>query len=279
MIDLAIEPAAVTAGFSRVVTVRVADSDGLRTNVVVGLDVPSGLGLERGRSEFAVARLAPGEVHEHPLRIRPVHPGEFTIGVRNLSYCNEQGRSCRERGRTTRLVVEPAAEPRDPPVPTPVGERPPPAGGSIFVSYRRSDAKLMVPALVRDLGREPRLRGVDIFLDLHGIRTGEVWRDALDRELRQCTVLLALIGPGWLAGRRVADGGDLVRHEIATALRRGIAVLPVLVDAAMPAEADLPPDIRDLAGRQAFTFDLSRYRRSVEELARQIRHRLRSRAR
>jgi hypothetical protein len=275
MIDMSIEPPSVTAAVSRIVTVRLGSGPeaGLRTNVVVGLDVPPGLGLEQGRGAFDVARLAPGQVHEHMLRIRPSSPGRFRVEVRNLSYRDEHGRSCRERGRSVELVVEPAAE-----VPTAAPEEPQVRDRvrprrSIFVSYRRSDAKMMVPALVRDLGREKLLRRVDMFLDLNDVRAGARWRAVLDRELRQCTLLLAVIGPDWLrstADRRAHDQADLVRHEIATALRRGIPVLPVLVEASMPREADLAPDIRPLAGRQGFVFDLPRYARSIEELATEI---------
>lgn len=279
MIALSIEPPSVVAEVSRIVTVRLGSSGGagLRTNVVVGLDVPSGLGLEQGRSEFDIPRLAPGEVHEHALRIRPPSSGRFSVKVRNLSYRNEHGRSCRERGRSVELLVEPAVE-----APTATLQNPrtcdrAPLRRSIFVSYRRSDAKMMVPALVRDLGQRKLLRNVHIFLDLYDIRAGARWRNDLDRELRQCALLLAIIGPDWLRSiddRRSHDQDDLVRHEIATALRRRIPVLPVLVDASMPQEADLAPEIRRLAGRQGFTFDLPHYARSIGELAEEIRFQL-----
>ena len=40
-------------------------------------------------------------------------------------------------------------------------------------------------------------------------------------------------------------------------MQRGIPLLPLLVDAMMPAAADLPSDIRGLTRWQAFRFDLS----------------------
>jgi hypothetical protein len=48
-------------------------------------------------------------------------------------------------------------------------------------------------------------------------------------------VVVAVVGPGWLAGqkeapRRIGDASDFVRLEIADALQRDIPVIPVLVD-------------------------------------------------
>lgn len=193
--------------------------------------------------------------------------------MRNLSYRNEHGRGCRERGRSVDLVVEPAAEWAAAPEQPPRAREQPLSPPSVFVSYRRSDAKMMVPALARDLGRQRQLRRVDIFLDLDDIRAGNAWRHVLDRELRRCTLLLAVIGPGWLSGfdeRRAPGEEDLVQHEIATALRRGTRVLPVLVDTPMPRTPELAPELRDLANWQGFAFDLAHYPSSIRRLAEDI---------
>jgi hypothetical protein len=278
MIDLTIEPPSMAAEASRIVTICMENLDPRAcTNVVVGLDIPPDIGLEQGRGEFAITHLAAGEVYEHALRVRPPHPGRFTIGVPNLSFRNAYGQSRRERGRSVELVVEPAAELLAvPSAGTSQNIGWPLRRPTIFVSYRRSDAKMMVPGLARDLGRRKNLRHADIFLDLKDIRGGEVWPEVLERELRECALLIAVIGPEWLSattanGRRLDDPDDTVRQEIATALRRGIPIIPLLVDAPMPTAATLPPVVRPLTMRQAFAFNLADYDRSLENLSEQVR--------
>jgi hypothetical protein len=74
----------------------------------------------------------------------------------------------------------------------------------------------------------------------------------------ECEVLIAVIGAHWLTstdgqgGRRLDNPEDFVRVEIATALRRNIRVIPVLVDGAlMPQSANLPDDLKPLVRRNA----------------------------
>jgi hypothetical protein len=69
-------------------------------------------------------------------------------------------------------------------------------------------------------------------------------------------VLIAVIGQRWLnssdeeGGRRIDHPEDSVRLEIATALKRNIRVIPVLVDGAlMPRSSDLPDDLKLLVRR------------------------------
>ena len=269
MIGLAVEPAVIASGVSRIVTVRMTNADPYPlTNLVVGLDVPPELGLEQGRTTFEVPLLGPDEVHEHPLQIRPSPPGRHAISIRNLSCRDGNGRTHRERRRTMEILVEDAAAEVPVPVPVPPGPTgpPPPRRRSVFVSYRRKDTKLMVAGLVRDLGRRKALRHVDLFLDLTEISPGAEWPRVLDAELRKCDVLVAVIGPNWLTPR-LRDPGDVVRREIMTVLDRGVPVVPLLVDARMPDTGDLEPELRRLTDRQAFPFDVAAYGASVAGLA------------
>lgn len=277
MIDLTIDPPSVAAEVSRIVTVRLGNPDARAcTNVIVRLDVPPDLGLEQGRSWLELDRLVSRGVHEHALRIRPSRPGRFTIGVPNFSFRNGYGQSRRERDRSIEMVVEPASERLVVP-PSSAGSHAtrPPRRPSVFVSYRRSDSKMFVPGLVRDLGRRRNLRHVDLFLDLQGIKPGEVWPEVLDRELRECEMLIAVIGPDWLSaaddyGCRIDHPDDHVRREIATALVRGIPLIPLLIETQMPTAVDLPPDIHLLTTWQGFTFDLAHYGRGVDDLAKRV---------
>jgi hypothetical protein len=61
---------------------------------------------------------------------------------------------------------------------------------------------------------------------------------------------------------------DFVRLEIAAALRRNIAVIPVLVQgAAMPSKEELPPDLQALAWRNATELRHTRWDTDFAELA------------
>ena len=124
----------------------------------------------------------------------------------------------------------------------------------IFLCYRRGDSGTIVgriyDRLERDFGRK------NIFKDVDSIPFGVDFVERLDQEVQKCDVLFAVIGQRWLnSGPRGAalldDVTDFVRIEIASALRRNIPVVPVLVDGArMPLENQLPDEIQALARRQ-----------------------------
>lgn len=131
-------------------------------------------------------------------------------------------------------------------------------GRAIFISYRRDDSEGEAGRLYDDLVRA--YGDASVFMDVAGIQPGLDFRQAIDDNVAACGVLLAVIGPTWATitghdgARRLDNASDYVRLEIASALKRGIPVIPVLVhDAHMPALEQLPDDIKDL-----------RYRNSVE---------------
>jgi TIR domain len=112
-----------------------------------------------------------------------------------------------------------------------------------------------------------------VFRDADMIRPGDDFAERIQIALASCSVLLALIGEGWLTAadasgrRRLNLPGDYVRLEIETALARGILIIPVLVDGArMPRAADLPSAISALAGRQALTLSPGRFTSDVSYL-------------
>lgn len=132
--------------------------------------------------------------------------------------------------------------------------------GGIFISYRREDsaghAGRIYDRLSDRFGRDK------VFMDVAGIEPGVDFVEAIDRAVGSCDVLLVIIGNKWLsctdaAGkRRLDDPQDFIRLETATALKRGIRVVPVLVQKAiMPTEDDLPDDLKALARRQATEID------------------------
>lgn len=127
---------------------------------------------------------------------------------------------------------------------------------SIFLSYRRSDsasdAGRIYDYLERDFGRE------HIFRDVDSIPIGVNFRKTLEDAIECCRVLLIVIGPSWLNTSdtkgvpRLYTPNDWVRIEIECALRRGIAIIPILVnETEMPNQNELPDSIQALTDYQA----------------------------
>lgn len=122
----------------------------------------------------------------------------------------------------------------------------------IFISYRRDDnayaAQGIYSALRDHFGPE------SIVFDVDTIPLGTDFRKYLNDEVSKCGVLLAVIGDQWtkILNDRIDEPNDFVRIEIQAALKRGIPVVPVLLGkASMPNEKNLPPELAELAWKQA----------------------------
>jgi len=134
----------------------------------------------------------------------------------------------------------------------------------IFISYRREDAGPYARLLKMQLSE--RLPDARVFMDLHSIEAGRDFAEVIAGALRLCPVMVALIGPKWLAitdeeGRRRLDNrDDYVRFEITTALKRGQFVIPVLLDGAtMPRRQQLPASLRTLSRLNALEMSYARF--------------------
>jgi hypothetical protein len=141
----------------------------------------------------------------------------------------------------------------------------------IFISYRRDDSEGQAGRLFE--GLKARFGEGRVFIDVDGIEPGRDFRRVIDQHVSSCDVLLALIGRNWLHaadkdGRRRLDSPeDFVRLELAAALRRNIAVIPLLVQgAAMPSKEELPPDLQALAWRNAAELRHTRWDADFAEL-------------
>lgn len=132
----------------------------------------------------------------------------------------------------------------------------------IFISYRRGDSELFTGRLADHLRSHFGEQGV--FHDIDSIPFGVDFRDHIATVIRQCDILLAVIGKSWLTAdergkRRIDDARDFVRIEIESALDAGIIVIPVLAgDADMPDESELPASISKLAYLNAAQIDTGR---------------------
>ncbi|HEV7694002.1 MAG TPA: toll/interleukin-1 receptor domain-containing protein [Hyphomonadaceae bacterium] len=146
----------------------------------------------------------------------------------------------------------------------------------IFISYRREDSQWPADRLhqaLKPVVADPRK---DIFIDVDNIPLGVNFVDHLGAQVGQCDILLAMIGRGWIEARnpqtgqrRLDDPKDFVRIEIATALKRGIRVVPILVDgASVPKEEELPEDLRPLATRNGMELQRMNFDADVARLIR-----------
>jgi serine/threonine protein kinase len=154
---------------------------------------------------------------------------------------------------TPPVEPQPVEEPATIPPPVPVADR----ELRVFVSYRHEDsaassAAQIAARLQAELGRDR------VFYDLQRIGLRTASRIVLASEvLANCTHLVAVIGPRWLADEHYNLGSprDPVRVELETALKQpGMRIIPVLVDGAVQPRADmLPPALQPLAALKPIT--------------------------
>ena len=111
--------------------------------------------------------------------------------------------------------------------------------------------------------RYSRIRG---FLPNHTFET-------IEEAVGTADVLIAVIGKKWTSitgpggNRRLDDPNDFLRLEIATALKRNIRVIPVLVgDAKMPSTNELPDDLTSLSRRQGLEVSDTRFHTDADRL-------------
>jgi TIR domain len=146
----------------------------------------------------------------------------------------------------------------------------------VFISYRREDSKWparqLYEAFLRHLPHE------QVFIDIDSIPPGADFVEILQHQVRECEIVLALIGPGWVENtdaktgqRRLDDPKDFVRIEICAALSRAIPVVPVLLEGAQMPKADqLPEDMRMLVRRQAEFVGYLSFDTDVDRLIRRL---------
>jgi pterin-4a-carbinolamine dehydratase len=131
-----------------------------------------------------------------------------------------------------------------------------------FISYRRDDTAQIAQALYLQL--KELFGSGQLFMDVNSIRVGEAWPERIETRLKAATVVLALIGPGWLTAadsngrRRIDDPTDWVRNEILNALRAGLPIIPVVINHRknLPDPAGFPDEIRGLSFDQAMVLHL-----------------------
>jgi hypothetical protein len=148
----------------------------------------------------------------------------------------------------------------------------------VFISYRRGDTQSFVRRLHKELSSVFPDEGV--FLDEGGIDAGNDYVEVLRKEIKNAYVFLPVIGKKWLKAHgddgkpRIHEKDDVLRHEIALALKEEITIIPILFqNARMPTESDLPLEIRELArfqgvhiGHSSFDDDIQDILNSVDDV-------------
>jgi hypothetical protein len=141
----------------------------------------------------------------------------------------------------------------------------------VFVSYRREPAAAWAGRVADRLRSHFGARMV--FIDLVDLRPGADFPVEIEETIRGADAFIAVIDPQWTDGRDRLNGpklfreDDWVRKEIAAALHHDRVVIPVLVDRAqMPDAASLPPDISDLAHRNAIELSPTNFESDVGRL-------------
>lgn len=138
-----------------------------------------------------------------------------------------------------------------------------------FISYRRSDSQAATGRLYDRLNAAyPGM----FFRDVSGIGVGVDFTREIDRAVSSSLVLIAVIGPEWATAsadgkRRLDEADDFVRLEIASALKRNIRIIPVLVDgASMPEEDELPAALQPLRKWNAIQLVEEYYEEGLQRL-------------
>ncbi|WIG58908.1 MAG: hypothetical protein OJF49_001655 [Ktedonobacterales bacterium] len=126
----------------------------------------------------------------------------------------------------------------------------------IFISYRRDDSQLTCDRIYEYLKSVFGVR--QVFRDLDTIPGAADFRTSIEGALKQCSVLLVVIGPQWVTitdyqgRRRLDDPNDMVRLEVETAIAKRIPILPVMVQGALiPKVGELPPSLRQIVFQNA----------------------------
>ncbi len=149
----------------------------------------------------------------------------------------------------------------------------------IFISYRRTDSTWAATPIYEFVKAQLRGPRDHVFMDREELTLGRDFEEHIRTSLNGCDVVLALIGPNWLTALRERLNGsdpDYVRMELASALTRGVPVVPVLLDnAPMPHADHLPPDLKALVkrngisvGQQNFDADATRLLKGIGVKAR-----------
>jgi hypothetical protein len=278
VIAVTIVPDALICGRPTDVVIVVANRSQTQSahGVVIEFEPDGLVRLDHGASPIEIQKLRPGDVdNSHRVTLKGRRPGVGHIGLPYVSYWTDSGRWTEQASPPLSIRIDPRPEPDPPDTPSASTPAQEPQLPSAFISHRRDDSGWLGPLL--KMGLRPYLPGSNIFLD-HDLGPGDEWPRELDQALDSANALLALIGPSWetltdeSGIRRIQLPNDIVRHEIATALRRQILIIPVRHGrTALPRAADLPPDLLPLREHQAIPVEPQTLPHAIRDIAIKLR--------
>jgi hypothetical protein len=141
----------------------------------------------------------------------------------------------------------------------------------IFVSYRRADADTEAGRIADWLDRH--FGEDEVFMDIDAIAPGAAFRSVIGETIAEIDALVAVIGRSWVditdeeGRRRLDDPNDVLRLEVASALERGVLVIPVCVQgASVPKQEQLPAELQPLVERNALSLSNTNWRPGMDRL-------------
>jgi len=143
---------------------------------------------------------------------------------------------------------------------------------SIFISYRRRDAAFAGRIRDRLELAFPR----EVFLDVYGIGLAVDFERIIESAIAKSRVAVVLIGAEWRfnsdRSHHLGDLQDNVTVELLAALKLGVPLVPVLIDAAdLPRAPDLPADLAGLLKYNALRVRHDAFEEDVERLIEPLR--------
>lgn len=118
----------------------------------------------------------------------------------------------------------------------------------VFLSYRRSDGSDLARYILEELTK----KGFKVFLDLEGLGSG-AWDSQLEQRIDECKDFIVLITKSYFDATRINDQNDVVRKEVARALKNGVNVIP-LIASNPPFPEKLPQDIDEIQKRNGVKY-------------------------
>ena len=150
--------------------------------------------------------------------------------------------------------------------------------GTIFVSYRKSDAGAMAAMIHAALKAE---FGDRVFFDNESLHRGDNWRDKIEANLANTVAMVLVFGKEWVkefAARQTSGEPDVHKHELQVALRHRIPLLIVKLDGTeVPKKEELPRVLRRLVFEQCQVLPAVDFSRHVKLLIEDLHNVLRQR--
>ena len=141
--------------------------------------------------------------------------------------------------------------------------------GQIFISYRRDDTSWVTTSIYQSLLKH--FSKDQIFRDVDSIPYGVDFFQLIENEVSKCDAFIVVIGKDWLkltdVTNTLENSTDFVRIEIATAFKRNVRVIPVIIDGArMPKPNELPDEMKPLSRINAVPVSNARFNTDISHL-------------